>query len=306
MRRPSFRPLVILAVVAAGFAGLAVGVAATVELRAPSQLYARFSYHVRTTLGLEKNWAWIPGTEQAKGRTERACPAPKDALVLVIGGQSNAANNISTAYEAGPDVSVWFNGRCYPAADPLLGTSGKDGSIWSVLGDQVAQELDRPVLLVVVPVAGSQFSDWMDPRSGYYESLWSRVSSARDAGYVPDMTLWHHGETDAAANRDMANVKKTAGELLDRLTTDMPDTPIYLFQATRCTGAYRENGVPEVIKVLREVADARPNVITGMNTDVLEREHRWDKCHFNSKGRDAIVAQVLPEVVARLRPKPRA
>ena len=129
------------------------------------------------------------------------------------------------------------------------------------------------------------------------------------------MTLWHHGETDAAANRDMANVKKTAGELLDRLTTDMPDTPIYLFQATRCTGAYRENGVPEVIKVLRdgggelvvvldlrEVADARPNVITGMNTDVLEREHRWDKCHFNSKGRDAIVAQVLPEVVARLRP----
>lgn len=300
MPRPSFRVLCVLAVVAAGLAGLAVGVAATVELRSPSQIYSRVSYHARTTLGLEKNWAALPGPAQAEGRSERACPAPQDALVLIIGGQSNAANNIPTPHEAGPDVAVWFNGRCYPAADPLLGTSGVDGSIWSVLGDRLATQLSRPVLLIVVPVAGSQFGDWMDPRSGYYEAMMERVSSARDAGYRPDMTLWHHGETDAAANRDMENLKSAATAVFDRMTADMPETPIYLFQATRCTGVYRENGVPEVIDVMRAVADAHPNVITGMNTDVLEREYRWDKCHFNSAGREAIIAEILPDLVTRL------
>lgn len=300
MTRRSFRWPHILVVLVAGLAGFAVGIAATVELSAPSHIYARFSYHTRDTLGLQKNWAPLPGPEQADGRQERACPAPDEAVALIIGGQSNAANNLSATHDAGPDVSVWFDGRCFAATDPLLGAFGKGGSIWSLLGDRIAAELNQPVLLILAPVSGTQFGDWLDPRSGYYAALTERVASARAAGYQPDMMLWHHGETDAAANRDMARLEKEAGALLDRMSADIPDTPIYFFQATRCSGGERVNGIPAVIEVLRKVADARPNVITGMNTDVLGSDYRWDRCHFNSLGRDAIIAEILPDLVSRL------
>jgi hypothetical protein len=304
LSRRSVRARTIQAILAAGLAGLAVGLFAAISSPAPAQLYGRLTYHVRDALGLQKNWFTLPGPAQAQGRDARGCPSPEEALVLVIGGQSNASNVVPVLHQVEGDVSVWFDGRCFPADDPTLGATANGGSLWSVLGDQLANRLDRPVLLIVGSVGGTQFGDWLDHRSGYYEALLQRVTTAYAAGYQPNMILWHQGETDAAAERDMARLEQTAGALVDRLLADIPDTPLYLFQASRCTGTYRVDGVREVVEVLRAVAAARPRVITGMDTDTLGPDYRWDTCHFNSIARAQIVADILPDLVARLKITP--
>lgn len=291
----------VLLVLVAGFVGLFVGLLAAIELDAPRSFYNRLSYNVRTALDLEKNWFTPPGSEQADGRTERDCPPPDETVVLVTGGQSNASNVIPVLYEVERDVSVWFDGRCFPASDPVLGATSDRGSLWSVLGDQLAEDLGRPVLLIAGAIGGTQFGDWTDPRSGYYDALMQRVASAREAGFLPDMILWHQGETDAAAERDMAVLKADVTELTGRLLSDIPEAPLYLFQATRCMGADRVNGVPAVVDVLQEMAAKNPRIIAGMNTDILGRDYRWDACHFNSMAREEIVSQIRPDLAERLR-----
>lgn len=290
----------VLVVLAAGFVGLFVGVLAALELDAPSSFYNRLSYNVRTTLDLEKNWFTPPGPEQADGRAERDCPPPGETVVLVTGGQSNASNVVPVLHEVEGDVSVWFDGRCFPASDPVLGATSDRGSLWSVLGDRLAGDLGRPVLLIAGAIGGTQFADWTDSRSGYYDALMQRVAHAREAGFQPDMILWHQGETDAAAERDMAALKADVTELTRRLLSDIPEAPLYLFQASRCMGSNRVNGVPAVVEVLQAVAAGNPRIVTGMNTDVLGRDYRWDQCHFNSMARDEIVARIAPDLAEQL------
>lgn len=295
---------VFIPVIVAGLCGLAIGLLAAIELDAPARLYNRLSYHVRDTLGLEKGWNTLPGPDQANGKTERECPSPDDAVVLVIGGQSNAANVIPVEHQVEEDVSVWFDGRCFPASDPLLGATSTGGSLWSVLGDRLQKGMDRPILLIVGSVGGTQFSDWNDPRSGYYEALIQRVSTARSAGFVPDMILWHQGETDTAAERNMEKLEADVTTFTDRLLAEIPEASLYLFQATRCTGSFRADGVPAVIDVLQDVAASNPRIVTGMNTDVLGRDYRWDSCHFNSMARNEIVSRITPDLVERLKAAP--
>lgn len=291
----------LIAALFAAFLGLQIGLMAALEWEEPGQWYRSFKYSVRTSLGLEKDWAKVAESKQAKGRKERSCPSTREALVLVVAGQSNAANMVSSRHRSEGDVAVWFDGKCFDASDPLLGGGGTWGSLWSMLSDRLEEDLDRPILLIAGAVGGSQFGDWLDPRSGYYDALMHRVSAARGAGYEADMILWHQGETDAAAEHDLEKLKADIAHMTDLLLRDMPDALLYLFQATRCTGAYRLQGVPQVVEVMQQVAADNPRIITGMNTDVLGRDFRWDRCHFNSSGRDAIVTEITPEIAARLR-----
>lgn len=282
--------------------GIFIGLILAVTSDTPQHLYERLRYNVRDGLGLEKNWVKLPGPEQADGRIERSCPAIDEALVLVTGGQSNASNAIPVRYEVKRDVSIWFDGRCFPASDPMLGATASGGSLWSVLGDQLEENIDRPILLIAGAVGGTQFSDWLDDRSGYYEALIQRVSTARDAGYMPDLILWHQGETDAEAERNLDALEDDVTSVTNRLLADIPTAPLYLFQATRCIGQHRVNGVPEVVEVMKKVADANTRIITGMNTDVLGRDYRWDTCHFNTLARETIIKQITPDLLGILKP----
>lgn len=49
--------------------------------------------------------------------------------------------------------------------------------------------------------------------------------------------------------------------------------------------------------------DANPRIALRMNTDILGKEYRWDECHFNARGREAIVETSLPQIIAQLQPR---
>lgn len=265
----------------------------------PRDMYAQMRTELRTGLNLEKRWVAVPAPDQAEGRSTRVCPDAARAIVLVTGGQSNAGNFITgPPYVTQGDVAVWFDGRCYPSVEPLLGATGLGGSLWTPLADQLAQETQRPVLLINGAIEGTQFSDWLDARSGYYAALLDRVAAARAAGFEADLVLWHQGETDAAVfHEDVAGVQRDFQRLLRQLRRDIPETaPIYAFQASRCRGPKRMHGFPQVIAAMRETAGALDGVLVGMNTDVLGPDFRWDMCHFNSFGRAALLAEVFPEL----------
>jgi len=269
----------------------------------PAQLFASTKSNIRQMLGLPKLWAPPPDEADPLGRTPVPCPDPEATFVVVTGGQSNAANTNSRQTETAPGdgVFTWFAGQCFTTRDPVLGASATGGSLWPVIGKGVAAELGRPVLFINGAIGGTQVSDWLDERSGYLGALERRIRSAQAAGFEPDLVFWHQGETDAGAMTDMAALDAQFRALTGRLLALMPKSRLYLFGASKCIGANRANGVPEVVAVQRAVADANDRIMRGMDTDQLDNDFRKDGCHFNSLGRDAIARQVVADIAAAFR-----
>ncbi|MEM7645023.1 MAG: sialate O-acetylesterase [Pseudomonadota bacterium] len=278
-------------------AGVAAGLLLALEAPGLRQTYIQAKYELRETLGLEKSWARLPSAAQAEGRETVDCPDPAETLVVVTGGQSNAANVIPAPAQAGPEATVWFDGACYPAADPVLGATGGQGSLWPPLADRLAAGADAPVLLINGAVGGTQVGDWVDDRSGYYSALAGRIATARDAGYEPRLILWHQGETDAAVERDMERFRGRLDALTADLLAEMPAAQLYLFRTTKCIGPVRADGVPAIRDVQSAVAEGNDRIVPGMDTDELGRDFRWDTCHFNSLGRREIVERVAGDLL---------
>ena len=266
----------------------------------PEDAYKSIKAAVRVAAGMPKRWQPIPG--MTGERLQVPCPNPSDALVIVTGGQSNAANANTSMTGTRPDQRAydWFAGACYISQDPVPGASGSMGSLWPTFGAELASNLNRPVLMIHGAISGSQAGDWLDPRSGYYANLGSQIDGARTAGYEPSLVIWHQGETDASRNPSLDAVVKDFGGLADRLLTDLPAARMYLFRASKCTGHLRKNGLAAIREGQTMVAESRSRVVVGMDTDALGNDYRWDTCHFNSLGREAVRGRLVTDVLALL------
>ena len=98
------------------------------------------------------------------GKIEVPCPKQTQrTAVLLIAGQSNAANNAAQRHGTRyPDrVLNFMGGRCYVAGSPLLGSTGFAGEYWTLMADQLidAGAFDR-VILAPVAVGGSNIAQW--------------------------------------------------------------------------------------------------------------------------------------------------
>lgn len=254
---------------------------------------------VRIALGLPKRWLSIPTSPQAAERETVPCPDLDSALVVVTGGQSNAANTNSRISAAAPDAPVhtFWQGECYRTEDPVLGATAQGGSLWPLFGEALAEETGRPVLFIHGAIGGTQVPDWLDERSGYLSALTGRIEDARAAGYEPDWILWHQGETDAAVQATMEPFRDELAQLAGSVLETAPEARLYLFQVSKCVGEPRADGVPHIREAQTEVAGADERILLGMNTDELDDDMRWDTCHFNSMGRDAVVSRVVADLV---------
>jgi hypothetical protein len=279
--------------------GVTAGVLWSHASRWPEETYLDLRATVREVTGLSKHWHALP--KMIGTHLKVACPDPAKALVIVTGGQSNSANANSSpsASQPGQGAFDWYGGACYVSQDPVPGATGTKGSLWPEIGVDLAQRLDRPVLMIHGGIGGSQIADWLDDRSGYLASLTTQIAGARAAGFEPDLVLWHQGETDAARHPDRKALAGRLGALMDRLLTELPAAEVYLFQASKCVGRKREEGVEAVRAAQKEIAASRQMVVAGFDTDSLGNDYRWDTCHFNSLGRDAIRKAIGPDL-ARL------
>ncbi|PZQ97806.1 MAG: hypothetical protein DI533_11645 [Cereibacter sphaeroides] len=280
------------------------GIYAASEIGAVGSAYKHTRYVIRTTLGLEKSWVDISTRVSRPLDQPVNCPSPAESLVVVTGGQSNAANAISSYFASDPAdrVYAWYDGACHVARDPLPGATGADGSLWTNLGVELGRAVDRPVVLINGAISATQYADWLDSRSLYLQTLLDNVAQAQAYGFEPRLVLWHQGETDAGTKFDTNVLQQQITELTSNLLLAMPESELYLFRTSKCTGDGRENGVPEVREVQTRVAEGNDRMIVGMNTDELGNDYRWDKCHFNSLGRAAIIETIVPELAAYLSP----
>lgn len=258
----------------------------------------------------QRLWIWLVFPETYYDRTfftdvsrheHTACP--DEALVILTGGQSNAANSVSapTKAEAGVSAFQWYDGACYRLGDPLLGVTGARGSLWSALGRDIARE--RPVIFVNTAVGATSYRAWLDWRSGYFRRMQAAVAAMSLQGLEPDLVLWHQGESDAGRQAPFWVYRRDLGWLMRKLQDVLPDATIVLYQVSRCFGP---DGEPALRDAQAFVAGQSSRILLGPDTDLIEDPGRSDGCHFNASGRDEVVAETVAFMKDnRLLPGPR-
>jgi carbohydrate esterase-like sialic acid-specific acetylesterase len=169
-----------------------------------------------------------------------ACPQQTDrTAVLLLIGQSNAGNHAGQRFrsEHGDAVVNFFNGRCYVAASPLLGSDGFSGEYWTQLGNLLVDRgsFDQ-VVLAPVAIIGSEVLRWA--AGGDLNAIMiDTTSQLQRQGYRVTHVLWVQGEKDYVKGTNERDYRDRFLSLVNSLRSHHVAAPVYVGITSKCLGA---------------------------------------------------------------------
>ena len=233
---------------------------------------------------LDQAWKSMDDTS---GKTPAACQADDatKTLVVITLGQSNAANTGAVKFTPVHRVLNFnlYDGRCYLAADPLLGASNDGGNFATRLGDMlIARGITDRVILAPIAMGGTSVEQWA------YEGVFNNrirtlIRRLHDAKLAPDYILWHQGEGNfGLLDYGGRQYRKNLLEVVYTFRQYGIAAPFFIALATRC-GAPHPN--PEAVRAgQRSAVNAQIGTFLGPDTDLIGPEHRYDLCHMRESG----------------------
>jgi hypothetical protein len=233
----------------------------------------------------------------ATGREEISCwSVDPDAAVILAMGQSNAANYGETRYRpVQPVVNFnWADGKCYRADDPLLGSTGNRGSVWTRLGDAMIEtKRFKQVVIVPIGVGGSSVRDWAGPDGPAARAVRAKEALARVGLHVTHV-LWHQGEADQGMHKEVYS--RLFSRMTDYIRSNGINAPVFVATATVCNNI----GDSQIREAQRELPFRLANVFAGPDTDALDSiyDRRDNLCHFSDRGL-ALHARLWRDVLLR-------
>jgi len=227
----------------------------------------------------------LAGLPPPPARVERPCaPVSGKTAIIVVHGQSNAANYGSARHAAREAVDNFdpASGKCFAAADPLLGTDGIGGSFATRLGDILIQagRYDR-VIFVPLARGGASLAFLNDEGA---ELTTNGIAKLKEAGLTPTHILFQQGETDAVSTTTAEQYVSLLHQLVKRFRAAGFDAPFYLSRSAKCDYV-GPNNIAAVRAGQLSAVDEALNIRPGPDTDTIGNEGRSpDGCHMNEAG----------------------
>ncbi len=144
----------------------------------------------------------LPAPEEARPHTITSRPWDRGTLKLFVWGQSLAANAGYGRYAARntEKTFIYSDGNYYPCIDPIVGTEGTGGSVWSRLADSI---LGRPmnnstvnqVVIGCCALGTTSINDWA-PGGHLAATLQRRLSDYVANVGLPTHLAYSQGESD--------------------------------------------------------------------------------------------------------------
>ena len=209
----------------------------------------------------------------------------KNVPVILVFGQSNAANEGLGPAETSADVFNWnyIDGKCYKAGDPMLGATGSGGSLMVRLGEKLVREGVFPaVVFVPLAVGGTFVHDWT-PQGRYFPRLLGALRRLRKMRHPPTHILWHQGEADASFGTAPDAYMARFQAIVAAIRAEGCSAPIYIANATRCGSIVSS----DIRTAQRRLADGR-TILAGPDTDAISHsdDRAADGVHMSASGLD--------------------
>lgn len=210
-----------------------------------------------------------------------------DPFVLLVAGQSNAANHGELRARTGAGTYAFAADGVYLLEDPLPGASGPGGSPWPHWA--ALQQRNRPgsqVVVAAIAQGSSAVADWI-PGGVHAERLPEVLNALRSQQLGVDAVVWHQGETEAWSGGDAAAYAANLRRWITSVRALGINAPIYVCLTTRDS-----DGVinPAIRKAQASVWNIQERVFAGADTDSLGHAFRSDGVHFNAQGLEAFAA----------------
>lgn len=231
----------------------------------------------------------MAGIQPALGQTAVDCAEWRTArpLVLLVLGQSNAANHAEAGPAAAPPLALWHAGHCYRAQAPLPGATGRGDSLWpwvnQALGSQLA---GRPLLFVVLAVESSSVAEWTEDST--LHRYWQQQLRALQASQLKvDLVLWQQGEADSRAATSASQYRQGMETLRSQLDKAGVGAPLMLARSSYCPPAAHQ----PIHAVQTALGQQGSGFVAGPDTDALQGPLRSGGCHFSRAGLAAAAAR---------------
>jgi len=218
---------------------------------------------------------------------DRTCIEIKDVIrgrtaFILVFGQSNGANSGDTPYVPCRRVFNFnlFDGQCYVAQDPLLGTTEMRGNFAGRMADMLIERgVFDTIVLAPISVGGSRIEEWT-PGGARHRRLQVAIKRAMDSGFQFTHLLWHQGETNARDEPDGPLYVTSFMDIHAALRRYGVDAPIYVAQATLCDAPPNEM----IRAAQRAVINPSLGIFPGPDTDTIGFSERYDGCHMAESG----------------------
>ena len=216
-------------------------------------------------------------------------------MIALAFGQSNAGNYGKNAYT--PHNAFVFNfnnGKLYTAKDPLIGTEGKGGSVWTRLGDKLIDSgLYNKVILIPIAAGGSSIERWGS--GDCFKKLQQTLIMLDSLHIRLTHIFWHQGETDNILNSSKAKYKENLGAIFQVLRKYQSADFYVSIASYHPVSIAKPLGVDNVIReAQKEFINENKGVLVGPDTDTLIHAiHRHDSVHFSDFGMSLFTQQGL-------------
>lgn len=223
------------------------------------------------------------------GKIEVECPKQTDkTLVLLVAGQSNTGNHAGQRYESnyGTRVINFWNGKCYKAESPLLGTTGNWGESWTLLANKlIAANMADQVVLIPAGIGGTPIIRWQN--NGDLNKMLLDVVKNVQARYKVTQVLWHQGESDYGNKTTITEYAQRFESLVQSLRDKGVNAPVLPSVATKCGLDTAWSADNPVAAAQNALPNRDKRIYAGPNTDqLLDKLDRFDDCHFSGSGQE--------------------
>jgi len=227
-------------------------------------------------------------------KVKRECPKNKSVILII--GQSNAANS-GLALIKEDKKNLNFNPAdnfCYQLSEPVLGADGTHGdSITSSIGKKI--KIKDEVIFLNISVAGSSINEWV---KWYGSDVNKSLKFILNENYLK-ASVWMQGEAeDFKSSKNYFKNFMTLKDIMFKDLHNQFNNSLYIItRSTIC--ANREN--QEIInlemeKQRQKIRKNFKNIELLKITDTLDKSYRHDGCHFNRKGIDKISSIIANKI----------
>ncbi|UXH80159.1 sialate O-acetylesterase [Roseateles amylovorans] len=216
-------------------------------------------------------------------------------VVVLVMGQSNAANHAQPAREPAPPMPVLHDGGCGLSSAPLPGGTGTGGSLWPSVNQALnGRWQGHPIVWSVIAVDSSTIDEWAMPQSPLRQYWQMQVDRIKGTHWPVVAVLWQQGEADARDRTAMADYRDGLAALRAGVVARGIDAPWWVARSTHCP-PHDGGQVREAVRQLLVIPDS--GFVEGPDTDQIPAAER-DGCHFTAQG----VNDAAALWVARLKP----
>lgn len=204
--------------------------------------------------------------------------------VYLTYGQSNSVNNGQIGYIVKNKVFQSILGHTFDYKDPSLGGTGRNGSVWGMVGDKLIQKGIHDK--VIFSNAGWDGRTIYELKEGeFFDFLvFNYITLMQKYGRV-DGILFHQGESNNTSN-GTKNYYNDFSDFIINLNEKGISVPIYLSRTSLCTKKHPINKT--LTDIQNQIIMDFDIVREGPNTDLLflESDRTEGYCHFSFQGND--------------------